>query len=142
MATIDEKQKELIEEFSWFDDWRDKYQYLIDLGKEPLDYPEEFMNEEYRVKGCVAQVWLRPLMEGNQLSFQAGSDPKAFISKGLIILITKLLSGHTPQEILDADLFFINEVGLGTHLSPTRSNGLDSMIKQIKMYALAYSQQA
>ncbi len=136
MSTINEIQDEIIEEFSDFDDWMDKYQLLIDLGsdQEPLD--EKYKNEQNLIDGCQSRVWLQADMVDGLLHFQAESD--ALIVKGIVALLIRVLSDHTPQEILDADLYFIGRIGLSEHLSPTRSNGLLAMIKQMKMYALAF----
>ena len=134
--TINEIQDEVIEEFSDFTDWMDKYQLLIDLGndQEPLD--ERYKTEQNLIDGCQSRVWLVADYRDGQLSFTAESD--ALIVKGIVALLIRVLSGHTPQEILDADLYFIDHIGLREHLSPTRSNGLLAMVKQIKAYALAY----
>lgn len=136
MKTINELQDEVIEEFSDFDDWMDKYQLLIDLGngEEPLD--EKYKNEQNLIDGCQSRVWLQCDMEEGKLVFRAESD--ALIVKGIISLLIRVLSGHTPDEILEADLYFIERIGLKEHLSPTRSNGLLAMVKQMRMYALAY----
>ena len=135
--TINEIQDEVIEEFEGFDDWMDKYQMLIDLGNdlEPLD--EKYKTEQNLIDGCQSRVWVQCDYEDGQLVFTADSD--ALITKGIIALLIRVLSGHTPQEILDTDLYFIERIGLKDHLSPTRSNGLLSMVKQIQSYALAYS---
>ena len=134
--TINELQNEVIEEFSDFTDWMDKYQLLIDLGNdlEPLD--EKYKTEDNLIDGCQSRVWIYATYEDGQLYFAAESD--ALIVKGIVALLLRVLSGHTPQEILDADLYFIDRIGLREHLSPTRSNGLLSMVKQIRVYALAY----
>ena len=134
--TINELQDAVIEEFSDFDDWMDKYQMLIDLGNdlEPLD--EKYKTEQNLIDGCQSRVWLQCDDVDGKLVFTADSD--ALIVKGIIALLIQVISGHTPREILDADLYFIEEIGLRQHLSPTRSNGLLSMVKQIKSYALAY----
>ena len=134
--TINEIQDEVIEEFSDFTDWMDKYQLLIDLGndQEPLD--ERYKTEQNLIDGCQSRVWLVADYRDGLLSFTAESD--ALIVKGIVALLIRVLSGHTPQEILDADLYFIDRIGLREHLSPTRSNGLLAMVKQIKAYAVAY----
>ena len=134
--TINEIQDEVIEEFSDFTDWMDKYQLLIDLGndQEPLD--ERYKTEQNLIDGCQSRVWLVADYRDGLLSFTAESD--ALIVKGIVALLIRVLSGHTPQEILDADLYFIDRIGLREHLSPTRSNGLLAMVKQIKAYALAF----
>ena len=136
MSTINEKQDEVIEEFEGFTDWMDKYQMLIDLGNdlEPLD--AKYKTEQNLIDGCQSRVWLQADYKDGLLYFNADSD--ALITKGIIALLIRVLSGHTPQEILDADLYFIEKIGLRQHLSPTRSNGLLSMVKQIKSYAIAY----
>lgn len=135
--TINEIQDEIIEEFSGFDDWMDKYQLLIDLGneREPLD--EKYKTEQNLIDGCQSRVWLVADFADGKIHFSAESD--ALIVKGIVALLIRVLSDHTPQEILDADLYFIDEIGLKEHLSPTRSNGLVAMVKQIRMYALAFS---
>ena len=135
--TINELQDAVIEEFSDFDDWMDKYQLLIDLGNdlEPLD--EKYKTEQNLIDGCQSRVWLQCDDVDGKLVFTADSD--ALIVKGIIALLVRVLSGQTPKDILDADLYFIDRIGLREHLSPTRSNGLLAMIKQIKAYALAYS---
>ncbi|MBP3758061.1 MAG: SufE family protein [Prevotella sp.] len=134
--SINELQDEIIEEFSDFDDWMDKYQLLIDLGNElePLD--EKYKTESNLIDGCQSRVWLQADYVDGRIVFQAESD--ALIVKGIIALLIRVLSGHTPQEIIDADLYFIERIGLKDHLSPTRSNGLLAMVKQIRMYALAF----
>ncbi len=136
MKTINEAQEEVIEEFSEFTDWMDKYQMLIDLGNdlEPLD--ERYKTEQNLIDGCQSRVWLQADYADGRITFTADSD--ALIVKGIIALLIEVLSGHTPQEILSADLHFIGDIGLKDHLSPTRSNGLLAMVKQIRMYALAY----
>ena len=135
--SINEIQDEIIEEFSGFDDWMDKYQLLIDLGNElePLD--EKFKTEQNLIDGCQSRVWLVADMEDQVIRFRAESD--ALIVKGIVSLLIRVLSDHTPQEILDANLYFIEEIGLKEHLSPTRSNGLVAMVKQMRLYALAFS---
>ena len=137
--TTQQIQQEIIDEFSAFDDWMDKYQMIIDLGNElpPLD--PEFKTEDNLIEGCQSRVWLHAQFSNGLIHFDDDSD--AIITKGLIGLLIRVLSDHTPQEILDCDVHFIDEIGLTQHLSPTRSNGLLSMLKQIKTYALAYSQQ-
>lgn len=136
MATINEIQDEIIEELTGFDDWMDKYQLLIDLGndQEPLD--EQYKVEQNLIDGCQSRVWLQADYEDGVIRFTAESD--ALIVKGIVALLIRVLSGHTPQEILDADLYFIEKIGLKEHLSPTRSNGLLAMVKQMRMYALAF----
>jgi cysteine desulfuration protein SufE len=134
---INEIQDEIIEEFSAFDDWMDKYQLLIDTGSDQEPLPEKYKTEQNLIDGCQSRVWLQADMtEEGLLHFQAESD--ALIVKGIIALLVRVLSDHTPQEILDAELYFIERIGLREHLSPTRSNGLLAMLKQMKMYALAF----
>ena len=143
--TINEIQDEIIEEFSGFDDWMDKYQLLIDLGNEQEPLEEKYKTEQNLIDGCQSRVWLvADLVEGGKrnadgkvIHFKAESD--ALIVKGIVSLLIRVLSDHTPQEILDADLYFIEEIGLKEHLSPTRSNGLVAMVKQMRVYALAFS---
>lgn len=136
--TINELQDEVIEEFSAFDDWMDKYQMLIDLGNEQEPLAEEYKTEQNLIDGCQSRVWLQCDKEADgTLTFTAESD--ALIVKGIIALLIRVLTGHTPADILNADLYFIEEIGLKDHLSPTRSNGLLAMVKRIKAYALAYS---
>lgn len=136
MKTINEIQDEIIEEFSDFDDWMDKYQLLIDMGSDQPPLDEKYKNEHNLIDGCQSRVWLQADMEGDKLHFQAESD--ALIVKGIVTLLIRVLNDHTPQEIMDADLYFIERIGLSEHLSPTRSNGLLAMVKQMKMYALAF----
>ena len=136
--TINEIQDEIIEEFSGFDDWMDKYQLLIDLGNEQEPLEEKYKTEQNLIDGCQSRVWLQADMEDDgTLYFKAESD--ALIVKGIVALLIRVLSGHTAQEILDADLYFIEEIGLKEHLSPTRSNGLVAMVKQMRLYALAFN---
>ncbi|MBR5607865.1 MAG: SufE family protein [Bacteroidaceae bacterium] len=136
MMTINEIQDEIIEEFSDFEDWMDKYQLLIDLGSDQPPLEEKYKNEQNLIDGCQSRVWLQADMVDGKLHFQAESD--ALIVKGIVALLIRVLGDHTPQEILDTDLYFIEKIGLSEHLSPTRSNGLLAMIKQMKMYALAF----
>ena len=135
--TIDELQEEVIEEFSAFDDWMDKYQMIIDLGNEQPALDAAYKTEDNLIDGCQSRVWLHATMRDGLVHFEADSD--AIITKGLIALLIRVLSDHTPAEILASDVHFIDAIGLTQHLSPTRSNGLLSMLKQIKTYALAYS---
>ncbi len=137
--TINEIQDEVIAEFSDFTDWMDKYQLLIDLGNELTPLDERYKNEDNLINGCQSRVWIKADYLDGKVLFTAESD--ALIVKGLIALLLRVLSGHTPQEILNADLYFIDEIGLRDHLSPTRSNGLLAMVKQIRVYALAYKTQ-
>lgn len=134
--TINEAQDEVIEEFSDFTDWMDKYQLLIDLGNEQEPLDNKYKTESNLIDGCQSRVWLQADYVDGKIIFTAESD--ALIVKGIIALLVRVLSGHTPQEILAADLYFIDKIGLKEHLSPTRSNGLLAMVKQIRMYALAY----
>ena len=134
--TINEIQDEIIEEFSGFDDWMDKYQLLIDLGNEQPPLDEKYKTESNLIDGCQSRVWLQCDYKDGLLHFTAESD--ALIVKGIIALLIRVLTDHTPQEIIDADLYFIDQIGLKDHLSPTRSNGLLAMMKQMKMYALAF----
>ena len=135
--TINDIQDEIIEEFSGLDDWMDKYQLLIDMGNEQQPLPEQYKTEQNLIDGCQSRVWLQADEADGIVSFRAESD--ALIVKGIVSLLIRVLSGHTPQEILDADLYFIDEIGLKEHLSPTRSNGLLAMVKQMRAYALAFS---
>lgn len=135
--TINEIQDEIIEEFSGFDDWMDKYQLLIDLGNEQEPLDERYKTESNLIDGCQSRVWLQADFADGKIHFSAESD--ALIVKGIVALLIRVLSDHTPQEILDADLYFIEEIGLKEHLSPTRSNGLVAMVKQMRVYALAFS---
>jgi cysteine desulfuration protein SufE len=137
MATINEIQDEIIDEFSGFDDWMDKYQLLIDLGNEQEPLDEKYKVESNLIDGCQSRVWLQADYVDGKINFTAESD--ALIVKGIVALLIRVLSGHTPQEILDADLYFIEQIGLKEHLSPTRSNGLLAMVKQMRVYALAFS---
>ena len=136
MKTINELQDEVIEEFSDFEDWMDKYQLLIDLGNEQEPLAPEYKNDQNLIDGCQSRVWLQADLVDGKVEFQAESD--ALIVKGIIALLIKVVSGHTPDEILDNDLYFIEAIGLKDHLSPTRSNGLLAMVKQMRMYALAF----
>ena len=135
--TINEIQDEVIEEFADFDDWMDKYQMLIDLGNDLGTLDEKYKTEQNLIDGCQSRVWLQCDYVDGKLVFSAESD--ALIVKGIIALLIRVISGHTPEEIRDADLYLIEKIGLKDHLSPTRSNGLLAMVKQIKAYAVAYS---
>ena len=137
MMTINEIQDEIIDEFSGLDDWMDKYQLLIDLGNEQEPLDEKYKIDSNLIDGCQSRVWLQADYVDGKLNFSAESD--ALIVKGIVALLIRVLSGHTPQEILDADLYFIEEIGLKEHLSPTRSNGLLAMVKQMRVYALAFN---
>ena len=135
--TIKEIQDTIIEEFALYEDWMDKYAYLIDLGKECPLIDEKYKTDNYLIQGCQSRVWLHCEGRDGRLWFSADSD--AVITKGIIYLLIRTYSGQTPQDILDSDVAFLDEIGLREHLSPTRSNGLTSMIKQIRNYALAYT---
>jgi len=133
---IEEIQDEIIDEFSMFDDWMQRYEYLIELGKSLPLIKEEYKTEDRLIKGCQSQVWIHADMQDGKLVFTADSD--AIITKGIISLLIRVFSNQTPQDIAEADLRFLDEIGLKEHLSPTRANGLVNMIKQIKLYAIAY----
>ncbi|MFO8000029.1 MAG: SufE family protein [Marinilabilia sp.] len=137
--TIEEKQEDIIEEFSAFDDWMDKYSLLIELGNELDSFDEAHRVEQNLIDGCQSKVWLHAEMKDGKIEFQGDSD--AIIVKGIVALLLRVLSGHTPDEILNTDLYFIDKIGLKEHLSPTRSNGLVAMVRQIKAYALAFKAQ-
>ncbi|MBQ4632911.1 MAG: SufE family protein [Prevotella sp.] len=134
--TINDIQDQVIEEFSEFEDWMDKYQLLIDLGNEQAPLDDKYKTESNLIDGCQSRVWLQADYVDGKIILSAESD--ALIVKGIIALLIRVLSGHTPQEILQSDLYFIEEIGLKDHLSPTRSNGLLAMVKQIRIYALAF----
>lgn len=136
MKNINEIQDEIIEEFSVFDDWMDKYALLIELGNSLEKLDDKNKNENNLIEGCQSRVWLQADYAEGKVYFKAESD--AVIVKGIIALLIRVLSGHTPDEIIDADLYFIDKIGLKEHLSPTRSNGLLSMVKQMKFYAMAF----
>ena len=133
---INQIQDEIIAEFSDFDDWMDRYQMLIDMGSEQPPLEEKYKTEQNLIDGCQSRVWLQADLVDGKIQFRAESD--ALIVKGIVALLVRVLTDHTPQEILDADLYFIERIGLREHLSPTRSNGLGAMLKQMKMYALAF----
>lgn len=135
--TINERQDQIIEEFQDFEDWMDKYQLLIDLGSSQDPLPEQYKTEQNLIDGCQSRVWLQADYEDGLVRFSAESD--ALIVKGIVTLLISVLSGHTPKDILDADLYFIDRIGLREHLSPTRSNGLLAMVKQMRAYALAFT---
>lgn len=137
--TIQEKQDEIIEEFELFSDWMDKYENIIQIGKELPMIEEQYKTDDHLIRGCQSRVWLHAEYKDGVINFTADSD--AVITRGLISLVVKVLSGHTPKEIAGADLYFIDRIGLTSHLSPTRSNGLLSMVKQIKAYAVAFQVQ-
>lgn len=136
MSTIKEKQNEIIEEFAAFDDWMDRYQLLIDLGGEQPPLDECYKTDSNLIEGCQSRVWLQADYVDGKVLFRAESD--ALIVKGIVALLINVYSGHTPDEILDNEPFFVEEIGLRDHLSPTRSNGLVAMIRQMKIYALAF----
>ncbi|MBK1441041.1 SufE family protein [Parapedobacter sp. ISTM3] len=133
--TINEIQDELIDDFAFFDDWMAKYEYIIQLGKELPLIDQQYKKDEYLIKGCQSKVWLHADHQDGKVLFTADSD--AIITKGLVALMVKVLSGHTAEEIAGSDLYFIDQIGLKEHLSPTRANGLLAMVKQMKMYAVA-----
>ena len=135
--TINEVQDSIIEEFSLFDDWLDKYNYIIELAKDLPEISEEYKTKDNLINGCQSKVWLYANLENGKIRFTADSD--AIIAKGVISLLIKVYNNRTPQEIIDSEIYFIKEIGLEENLSPTRANGLLSMIKQIKLYALAYN---
>ena len=137
--TIKAIQEELIDEFSMFEDWEERYQYMIDLGKTLPLIDEQYKTQENIIKGCQSKVWVHAEMDGDKVVFTADSD--AIITKGIIAILIRVFSNQSPQDIIDADTEFIDEIGLKEHLSPTRANGLLSMIKQLKMYAIAYQTQ-
>jgi cysteine desulfuration protein SufE len=137
--TIDEVQNNIIEEFSLFDDWMDKYNVLIDMGKELPVIDPKFKVKDYLIEGCQSKVWLHPDYDGSLISFKADSD--AIITRGIVALLIKVLSGRTPEEIIKTELYFIDRIGLRQNLSPTRSNGLLAMIRQMKLYAMAFKVQ-
>ena len=134
--TIQEKQEAVVEEFSMFDDWMDKYAYLIDLGKELPLIDEKYRTKQFLISGCQSRVWLHAELIDGKIVLTADSD--AVITKGIVSLLVRVMSGHTPKEIVNADFEFLNSIGLSEHLSPTRANGLQSMIKQIQLYARAF----
>ena len=136
MQSIQQIQDQIIDEFNFFQDWSEKYQYLIDLGKNLPEFNDSNRIDSNLIKGCQSKVWLNSSFDNNIVIFEADSD--AIISKGIISLLIRVFSGHTPEEIISADVDFIDKIGFNSHLSQTRANGLLSMIKQIKIYALAY----
>ena len=136
MSSIQQIQKEIIEEFSLFDDWTQRYEYMIDLGKSLPLIDEKYKNDKFIIKGCQSKVWVNAELENKVIKFTADSD--AIITKGIIAILIRVFSNQSPKDIIKANTDFIDQLGLKEHLSPTRANGLASMIKQIKMYALAY----
>ena len=137
--TIADIQNEIIDEFSMFDDWEERYQYMIDLGKTLPLIDEQYKTEDHIIKGCQSKVWVHADMEDDKVNFTADSD--AIITKGIIAILIRVFSNQHPKDIIEANTDFIDEIGLKEHLSPTRANGLVSMIKQLKMYAIAYQTQ-
>lgn len=139
MATIEERQQEIIEEFKDIDDWMDKYAYIIDLGNSLPGLDDQYKKPEYLIEGCQSRAWLHAAIDDNgNITYTADSD--AIIVKGIISMLIRVLSGNKPDDILNADLHFINEIGLSDHLSPTRSNGLLAVLKQMRLYALAFKE--
>lgn len=134
--TVNEIQEKIIDEFALFDDWMDKYDLLIDMGKDVPAIDPKYKVKDYLIEGCQSKVWLRPEFDGNIITFTADSD--AIITRGIVSLLIKVLSGRTPGEIISTELYFIDRIGLRQNLSPTRSNGLLSMVRQMKLYAMAY----
>lgn len=139
MLSIKDIQEEIIDEFSMFEDWEERYQYMIDLGKTLPLIDEKYKTDNNIIKGCQSKVWVHAEMEDNKVVFTADSD--AIITKGIIAILIRVFSNQHPKDIIEADTDFIDEIGLKEHLSPTRANGLVSMIKQLKMYAIAYQTQ-
>jgi len=135
--TVNEVQDSITEEFSEFEEWMDKYNLLIEMGRELPVIDPVFKTKDFLIEGCQSKVWLHPEFDGKKIKFTADSD--AIITKGIVALLIKVLSDRTPEEIISADLYFIDKIGLRQNLSPTRSNGLLSMVKQIKLYAIAYN---
>ncbi len=135
--TLTEVQDSIIDEFALFDDWMDKYNLLIDMGKDLPAIDPKYKVKDFLIEGCQSKVWLHPEFHGGSISFTADSD--AIITRGIVALLVKVLSGRTPEEIIAADLYFIDKIGLRQNLSPTRSNGLLSMVRQMKLYAMAYN---
>jgi cysteine desulfuration protein SufE len=138
-VTIKDIQNDIIDEFSMFDDWMQRYEYMIELGKSLPLIDDQYKTDDNIIKGCQSKVWVHAAMNDNKVVFTADSD--AIITKGIIAILIRVFSNQTPKDIIDADTNFIDEIGLKEHLSPTRANGLVSMIKQIKMYAIAYQTQ-
>ena len=139
MMTIKDIQNDIIDEFSMFDNWEERYQYMIDLGKSLPLIDDHYKTEDYIIKGCQSRVWVHADMKNDKVVFTADSD--AIITKGIIAILLRVFSNQSPKDIIEADTNFIDEIGLKEHLSPTRANGLVSMIKQLKMYAIAYQTQ-
>lgn len=139
-VTIQDRAREVVEEFALFDDWMGKYEYLIDLGKSIPEIEDEYKTDDYKIKGCQSQVWIRPEMREGLLYYKGDSD--ALITRGLVALLLRVLSGQPPQDVAEADLSFLDEIGMREHLSPTRKNGLASMMRQLKLYAMAHAHAA
>ena len=139
MMTIQDIQNDIIDEFSMFDNWEERYQYMIDLGKTLPLIDDKYKNEEHIIKGCQSRVWVHAEMKNGKVEFTADSD--AIITKGIIAILIRVFSNQIPKDIIEANTDFIDKIGLKEHLSPTRANGLVSMIKQLKMYAIAYQTQ-
>lgn len=139
-VTIQDRAREVVEEFALFDDWMGKYEYLIELGKSIPEIEDEYKTDDFKIKGCQSQVWIRPEMREGLLYYKGDSD--ALITKGLVALLLRVLSGQPPQDVAEADLSFLDEIGMKEHLSPTRKNGLASMMKQLKLYAMAHAHAA
>jgi len=140
MTNLNETQKDIVEEFSIFEDWLDRYNYLIELGNDLPAIDPQYRTNEYLINGCQSKVWLHADLVDDKIEFKADSD--AIIVKGIVALLVKVLNGRTPAEILENELYFIEEIGLKQNLSPTRSNGLLAMVKKMKLYALAYQAKA
>ncbi len=138
--STEEIQQKIIEEFAYFDNWADKYEYIIEMGKKLPSLSDEFKTEDNKIKGCQSNVWLHAIMQNGLVEFKADSD--SVIVKGLISMLIRVLSLHTPDEIISSDLMFIDKIGMTQHLAQTRSNGLLSMLKQMKFYAMAYKAKA
>ncbi len=138
--TLHETQRDIVDEFSVFEDWLDKYNYLIELGNGLPELAPEYRTDEYLIRGCQSRVWLHAELKDGKIEFRADSD--AVIVKGIVALLVRVMSGRTPAEILEDDLFFIEQIGLHQNLSPTRSNGLLAMVKKMRTYALAYQAKA
>ncbi len=134
--TIKEIQEEITDEFSFFEDWMERYEYIIELGKSLPMIKDEFKTDSNLISGCQSKVWLHSEIDGDKIKFTADSD--AILTKGIVALLLRVFNNQKPADILDADLYFVDKIGLKEHLSPTRANGLVSMIKQIKLYALAF----
>ncbi len=137
--TIEEIQNEIVDEFSMFDDWMQRYEYMIELGKSLPIIDEQYKTDDNLIKGCQSKVWVHASLDGDKIAFTADSD--AIITKGIIAILVRAFSNQKPKDIIEANTDFIDEIGLKEHLSPTRANGLVSMIKQLKMYAIAYQTQ-